>query len=179
MGKNKRQTIQCFDSIHNIQLEMDSIEEVEFLKWLIRAVELKIVTDFEYQPKSFILSNTVKYKDQKGKEKTLFQPHIYSPDFLVTVNKNCITLKNEFKLLNNFQIYIDVKGVFARNGSDRAFSINQKWMMDKHGIYIFKLVPKKFFSKVGIPKELRFTNKTKKISKKYDGYPLIDDVFST
>ncbi len=85
---------------------------------------------------------------------------------------------DEFKMLKDNRIYVDVKGMFARNDGGRSFSLNQKWTYQKYGVYVYKLVPKKFFLKVGIPEELLFTNKTGKPSKKFEGYPLMKDIFN-
>ncbi len=70
----------------------------------------------------------MKYTNSKGKTRTLFQEHIYSPDFLITINPDCSILKEEFKFLTDNKIYVDVKGMFARNDGGRSFSLNQKWM---------------------------------------------------
>lgn len=70
---------------------------------------------------------------------------------------------------------MDVKGSFNRN--QRSFSIDQKWVYQKTGFYIYKLEPKKFFKKFGILDEFMFTEKTKKPSKVFEGYPLMVDVF--
>lgn len=59
---------------------------METYKWLLKALDLGIVTDFKYQPCSFVLSDPVKYVNSNGKTRTLFQEHIYSPDFLIAVN---------------------------------------------------------------------------------------------
>lgn len=177
-GKNKRNQIPCYDSRIKQYVLVDSIEEVETYKWLLLALKLGIITDFKYQPERFTLSEPIKYTNSKGKQKSLFQEHVYSPDFLITINPNCDILLDEFKVLKDNQIYIDVKGEFARNDGGRAFSLNQKWMYQKYGLYIYKLIPKKFFLKMGIPEELRYTNKTRKPSKKFAGYPLEKDVFN-
>lgn len=178
MGKNKRVQLECLDTRTNSIVLVDSVEEIETYKWLLNALKLGIITDFQYQPCSFTLSEPVKYTNSKGKQRTLFQEHIYSPDFLITINPDCQILIDEFKVLKNNQIYVDVKGMFARNDGGRSFCLNQKWCFQKYGIYIYKLVPKKFFQKVGIPEELKYTNKTKKPSKKFDGYPLMKDIFN-
>ena len=55
--------------------------------------------------------------------------------------------------------------------------MNQKWLYSKYHIYVHKVVPKLFFKKFGIIEEFKFTEKTKKPSKKYMGYPMIDEIF--
>lgn len=177
-GKNKRNQIPCFDSRVKKYIFVDSVEEVETYKWLLFALKMNIITDFKYQPCSFILSEPIKYINSKGKQKSLFQEHIYSPDFVINVNPQCNILLDEFKVLKDNQIFVDVKGEFSRNDGGRSFSLNQKWMYQKYGLYIYKLIPKKFFLKMGIPDELRYTIKTRKPSKKFAGFPLMKDVFN-
>ena len=51
----------------------------------------------------------------------------------------------------------------------REFSINQKWMLSKFGIYVYKIEIPKFFNLAWLPESLILTRKTKKISKRYSG----------
>lgn len=104
---------------------------------------------------------------------------MYSPDFLIMIEPSQTSLIHEFKKTSEIDgfpaIYVDVKGGFNKNA--RSFSIDQKFVYSKYGHYIYKLVPKDFMKKFGITDDLRFTSKTKKPSKKFEGYPLISDVF--
>ena len=94
----------------------------------MKALELGIIYNFEYQPKTFTLSDPVKYKDSKGKEKTLFREHVYSPDFQIDFDINKYPqFKDEFKvMINGNRTYVDVKGSF--NITSRSFSVDRKWM---------------------------------------------------
>jgi hypothetical protein len=112
------------------------------------------VKSFKYQPITFELCGKVKY-GTGPKLKTLFQDHVYSPDFLIEVDGKYKKLIDEFKVLDENRIYVDVKGSFNRN--QRSFSIDQKWVYQKTGYYIYKLEPKKFFKKFGILEEFKFT----------------------
>ena len=183
MGKNKRRVLEVFDAKHGKNLEVDSQEEVEFVKWLNEATSLGVVKDFEYQPKPFKLSGPAHYNDGK-KVRSLFREHVYTADFILYVDsvKNP-SLARELKLSDSIKdngdikaYYIDIKGGFMSNGSARSFPINQKWVYEKFHVYVHKLIPKEFFKEFGIPEELKFTEKTKKPSKKYAGYPLIKDI---
>lgn len=176
MGKNKRKQLECLDTRTNEVILVDSIEEVLTYKWLVKAYEMGIVKSFVYQPITFEITKQVKYFDGK-KERVLFRPHVYSPDFLIEINPNCEQLKKEFKILFDNKIYIDVKGTF--NKTQRSFSIDQKIIYEKFGYYIYKLIPKDFMKKFGILEEFLYTQKTKKKSKVFDGYPLIQDVFQS
>lgn len=132
---------------------------------------------FVYQPTTFQLSDPVKYRDSKGKERSLFREHVYSPDFTIDFDPlKYRNLMDEFKHIHDGKTaYIDVKGGFNR--TQRSFTTDRKWVFQKYGIYIYELKPKDFFRKFGILKEFMFTDKTKKPSKVFEGYPIVDDIF--
>lgn len=142
---------------------------------------MDIIKGFTYQPCTFKLTDPVKYRDRKGKERCLFREHVYSPDFLININPKYEEFVDEFKktdIIDGYpSIYVDVKGTF--NKTERSFSIDQKFVYDKYGFYIYKLIPKNFMKKFGIVEDLKYTSKTKKPSKKFEGYPMIQDIFKT
>src|SRR5574344_1690629 len=155
-GKNKRQQLDAYDEVHKIALKVDSNEEFEFIDWLNEAFELGIIIDFNYQHESFTLSVPKTYIDTKHKSRCLFREHVYSPDFTLDVDVtkfpsllDCFKVGKDTPDMKILRFYIDVKGEFARNGGGRSFSINQKWMYEANGIYVYKLVPKAFFKKFG------------------------------
>jgi hypothetical protein len=67
---------------------VDSIEEVLTYKWLVEAYKMDIIKSFIYQPITFEITKQVNYFDGK-KDKLLFRPHVYSPDFLIEINPQC------------------------------------------------------------------------------------------
>ena len=78
---------------------------------------MKLVRDFFYQPCTFTLFGKVTYRSGK-KEKTLFQDHVYSPDFLIIWEPEYTKFKDEFKVPfgdEENMVYVDVKGSFNRN----------------------------------------------------------------
>lgn len=182
-GKNKRKHVIALDSVHNIELQLDSVEERDFLFWCCEAVSQGIILDFEYQPKTFILSDAVKIQTHKNKVKTILRQHVYSPDFSITFNgEKQISLASEFNIpysmLSNCNlVYVDVKGTFNRNDGGRSFSINQKWVWQKFNVYIHKIIPTIFFKKYGVPQKSTLTNKTKKIRKIFKNFSTIKDCF--
>ena len=183
MGKNKRKQIAYFDSFHNKQLMLDSIEEADMLEWLIEAQKLGYVVDWEYQPSSIELFQNVNYVNIDNKQRCLFRSHIYSPDFKVTICPNkskalCKELKLTYQQsqLDKFDVTVDVKGGF--NKTERAFGINQKWVYQKFNIYICKIVPKDFFMKVGCPMSCFITRKTGKKRKMYQHCKSIEQALS-
>ena len=52
----------------------------------------------------------------------------------------------------------------------------QKWVYDKFGVYVHKVVPVKFFDKFGVPAEAQFTPKTNKPRRIYYGKRLLSSV---
>lgn len=184
MGRNKRRTILAHDSIHGLDLEMDSIEECDFLQWLCEAYVLGIISGFQYQSRTFQLFESKNYLTVEGKSRSLFREHVYSPDFILQFSPSkFIDLAKEFKIpqsaldQSTADVYIDTKGTFARADGGRSFSINQKWVYDKFQTYVYKLVPKEFFQKFGVPEACRLTAKTKKPRKMYIGFLGIKDKF--
>lgn len=183
-GKNKRRQLTCFDEIHNQTLSVDSAEECDTLAWLTEACKLSVINDFSYQPPSFQLFDSVKYQDINNKPKTLFREHEYTPDWVLSFSPaKQLLLAKEFKvqyseLSNaNCSVFIDVKGIFAKNDGGRSFSINQKWIYDKFKIYIYKLIPKNFFEIFGVPEKCILTQKTKKPRKIFENFKKMTDIF--
>lgn len=184
IGKNKRKQIEVNDTIHNCILSVDSQEEVDALNFCCEAVQLSVLNDFSYQPCSFDLSEPVDYVDVYGKTRCLFRDHIYSPDFcfMIDPNRN-LDISKEFKIQQNdlsasqLSVYVDVKGTFAGHDGGRSFSLNQKWTWQKFGVYVYKLVPKIFFSKFGCPANSFKSKKTNKPRKMFLGMHTIAEKF--
>ena len=140
--------------------------------------------EYTYQPDSFVLAEKFEYAvDLKLKTKTnriaktLLQAHVYSPDFLIEwtqkgIEKFCqriwhhrvterekkISTSKIFLLCSSSESYIDVKGGFSIYNNHREFSINQKWMLQKHDIYVQKIDPIKIFQKTFYPERFLWTD---------------------
>lgn len=177
MGKNLRRQLLCRDDFHEVDVSCDSAEEVDFVEWCAEAAQLGIIQDFEYQPKPIQLFDAVDYVNSEGKKRQLFKSHVYSPDFKLTfAPQRSLVLCKQLKLpiqamqQKSFQAFLDVKGTFLRNDGGRAFSINQKWVYQKTGIYVAKVVPKDFFKVCGCPQKCFMTKKTGKPRKMYIRY---------
>ena len=184
-GKNTRRKFIVNDTIHNVSLSVDSIEEQDFVNWVCEACDLSIIQDFQYQPEPFKLFNAVYYTDINNKQRCLFREHIYTPDFIVQFNPvNYPLLAKEFKIplsasnLSSVNAYIDVKGTFAKHDSGRSFSMNQKWTWQKFGIFVSKIVPKVFCKKFGVATASMKSQLTKKARKMYIGYQSIKRAFN-
>lgn len=189
MGKNKKSEIVFFDEFRQENINVDSQEEFQFYCWIIQAKKMGIVLDYVYQPESFLLTEKQTYvplfNNPKNKEKHLFAEHIYTADFKIIVDYKfgdklssyLKIFKNNLDESGNIEIWLDIKGGFMSNGGGRSFSINQKLVYEKHGIYVNKLVPRDFFMKCGCPDRLFLTEKTKKPSKVFSECPRMVEVF--
>ena len=184
MGKNKRRQIECYDTFHNQSLSCDSVEECDFIEWCNEAASLSVIKDFIYQPDSIVLFDSTSYLDFQGKKKSLLKQHVYSPDFCIIFDPGAFPLlAKQFKVQYDqmsqaaSSIYLDIKGAFQRNGGDRSFSLNQKWVFQKTGIYISKIVPAKFFASCGCPQACFLSKKLKKPRKMYVGFKTITQAF--
>lgn len=158
---------------NNIWKRLKSEEERAFYHWLLDAEKYGLIENIEYEPKTYVLSEKktigeiIELKTKtKYVEKHLLHPHKYTPDFVFKrVAEDDINL-NLIYMHSSGLCYIDVKGGYANHGSHGSmaeFSINQKWMHDKYGIYINKVIPKELFKKTWCPDYARYTPKTKQL----------------
>ena len=153
--------------------EMKSDEERMFYSWLLEAEANNLCCGIEYQPISFSLSDrattTISKTTKGGKIKTverfLAGPHVYTPDFWF----RWYGPSDTFKTTRPGMIYVDTKGTGSRFHDDKSFSINQKWTLEKHGIWVEKVVPKKFFHLTWCPTDWVLTPKQKKPAKAFLG----------
>ncbi len=164
--KNKKEPV--YKSYH----KFDSQEEQEFYWWCDEAFEAGLIECFRFHPKPWILSEKITYpviKKLKTKTKTvdkhLFHPHIYTPDFVI-VSEGVDGLE---RYGHNVYV-IDVKGGFSIYNNHREFSINQKWVWQKFGLYVNRVIPKKFFKKTWVPAKAILSPKQKKVRKCYVGF---------
>lgn len=161
-----------------MSINYESSEELWISYYLKELQAAGFISDWKYQPKTYELSEPLTYSWLKKlavkitkQTSTLLQGHEYTPDFLIVWNEKArhlffntpddkINLKNAMFIAHsgsNMSI-IDVKPAFDMQNMTRLFVINQKWMMEKYGLYVQKIVPvkeTKHYHKVG--------NKEKKI----------------
>lgn len=172
--------------------KFDSREETEFYLFLRDALRLKLIESFTYQPKSFLLipkateQIKVPYKKKSGYkiiEKVLYQQHSYTADFVFKITDKFLEyfpmLKDLVRFTNNNLVYIDIKGAYNRFGGDRQFEVNRKLVYHKYGVHINKIVPEKFFQKLGAaPNEIRWmkARKLPTLRKPYIGVLSLDEV---
>jgi len=155
--------------------DYDSEEEYHFAHWLNGAESAKWIWDCEYHPKTYILAERASVeipKNLKTKtkfvDKFLFHTHEYTPDF--KFKAMCAWVYNFLTPVDakdETGFVIDVKGSFNKFGDPKQFSINQKWMWWRHGIYVQKIVPCELFLKTWVPEVARYTPKKGDVVKKY------------
>jgi len=163
-------------------MNFKSNEERFFWDWLKEAEKYGLVQDIIYQPESFKLSDAVfvqKIKHLKTKikyyNKSLLRKHDYTADFYFSVVN--IRLAKTFNYNWNGLIYVDTKGAHPgkRNNSAITFPLNQKWVWDKYGIYVEKVIPKELFKKTWVPESAMSSPVLGKPVKQYIGCKTIKD----
>ena len=174
-------------------VEVKSKEELYFSWWLDELEDNGIIESYGYEPKTFKLSDAAHYTktvQMKTKSKivtrTLLQPHSYTPDFQIHWHKDMDFIHSWCGLS-----WVDVKGGYSKNFNDTAFPLNQKWMYDKFGIYVEKVVSgsstyknskkelvikKGLFAKTFTPKRYLLTDKSNKPRKINFKVTLLEDI---
>lgn len=133
-----------------------SKEELYFSWYLDELKEQGLISGYEYEIEPYVLFESFTYYDQQFKKKINIREHIYTPDFIIYNNKT--TWLSD---------HIETKGSFDKHNMIRLFSINQKWMMQKYGIYVQKIIPSKLFKSTFTPKRYLLTDsgiKSRKIN---------------
>ena len=163
-------------------MELKSSQELYTMWWLQELQDNGFISGFSYETASFTLSekktNEIT-KHLKTKEKIveshLLNPHIYTPDFVVFWTPkgtskfvNHIHSGDEKKLLISKNIQeptvtlLEVKAKVDRNNTRREFSLNQKWIYDKLGLYVNLFIPETIFKNTFVPERYFLTDKSMK-----------------
>lgn len=152
----------------------DSKGEVYFYWYLSELFDNGFIFRFAAQPQTFELARRQEYswtKMLKTKTKpmvsTILQGHSYTPDFLILWTKksrnifyntsdDVYNLRRNIFLAKKYTFgqevsYIEVKPEFGKHGSFRWFTISQKWVYQKYGIYIQKINPVSIFQRTFTP----------------------------
>jgi len=164
-------------------IEFDSPEEIEMYQWCEEAKNADILIDFIYQPPSYTLSTKQTYEVQKQlktkvriDERELLKPHIFTADFMLISNIKHDFFRFKINYDTNFyESTIDIKGNFSQFHDGKLFAVNQKWLYDKHGVYVNKVIPEELFKKTWVPENARRTPAKQQLKKKYIGFPSIGD----
>lgn len=176
-------------------IKLDSNEEFEFMLWLDEARTYGFIKKYSYHPAPFVLlprqaidipvmqkltktgGGEIKYK-----EKFLFHPHTYQPDFIIEITDKFMQSFPEALTnynLDPYEYYIDVKGAYkgSRLMSDQKFPINQKLVWHFHKIYINKVTLVDFFTKTFVPFRCAFMKNRRVLTRRkaYEKCRLLTD----
>jgi hypothetical protein len=164
--------------------EVRSDEEWYFTWWLDELIKKGIVNKYMYEGNIFTLSKKKYYPllvemktKSKYSDKVLLEEHTYTPDFLIEWNEEY--LNRFFRIINDITCttrcsffafrskrnnkpysFIEIKGNFDASNMTRLFRITQKWLYDKHNIYVDLLKIPDLFKKTWTPARFCFTNIT-------------------
>lgn len=150
----------------------DSNEELWIAYYLDELKANSLIVDWKYQYKTYSLCDGLKYEwcqklktKTKNKTSSLIQGHEYTPDFFIEWNESArnhffntlddkVNLKDSPFIAHSFNLLsiIDVKPSFDMQNMTRIFTINQKWMIEKYGLYVQKIIPvkeHKHYHKIG------------------------------
>jgi hypothetical protein len=156
----------------------DSLEELAFLQWASELQKAGYIHSIQRSP-SFLLSDSLskdyviqKLTSSKPAIQNLLQGHSYTPEFYIIWNK---IAKDKFvwtmddtckfeKLFvgdemanGTYQTYIEIKPIWDQNNMERLFKLNQKWMWQKHSIFVNLIKCPELFSESFTPNEYRTT----------------------
>lgn len=167
-------------------MKFDSDEEEYFSWWLDELKKKSFIKEYIRNHKSLPLSDMISVQyGNKGKTTTLLSDHVYTTDFIITVDKysglfadqgNLPVSPNSrsvFMLISekpgSKHYHIEVKPDFDSNNMTRLFRLNQKWVYQKHGIYTNLVKVPSLFKKTFVPQKYMFTPVKKKPRKfKYE-----------
>lgn len=163
-------------------IEYDSLEELAILQWLFELKNQGLIKSIK-RADSYLLSDSItnNYAEQgirkvtsTPKTQTLLHGHSYTPEFRIVwdyqkakgkfVWDMFSSTKYESFFIGSFRpdvnlvdyefvTYVEVKPSFDQNNMERLFKLNQKWMWDKHKIFVNLTKVNELFPKTFTPKE--------------------------
>jgi len=119
----------------------ESNEEQQFEAWLKEAEMFGLVDAFIKQPRFELITGAT------AGGKFLHREHNYTADFKVWLtDEGCALFRGVFQKsavvgFPNGRLYVDTKGGFMNRGTGQEFSINQKLVYERHGVWVAKVVP--------------------------------------
>lgn len=158
----------------------DSLEELAFLQWASELQKAGYIRSIQRSP-SFLLSDSVskdyviqKVTTSKPAIQNLLQGHSYTPEFYIIWNKEAKhkfvwTMDEACKFERVFigdemangtiQTYVEIKPLWDQNNMERLFKVNQKWMWQRHTIFVNLIKCPELFAATFTPGEY-LTTKT-------------------
>lgn len=159
-------------------IEWESFEELSFLYWAFELKNQGYIKSLR-RAESFLLCDSMihdfvvnlKTKSKPASE-IVMHGHSYTPEFIIEWEP-----KGRYKLfdsLSNSAKYtapllahiagdgtywssVEIKPMFDQNNMERLFKVNQKWMWQKHRVFVNLIRPQELFQKTFTPKEYLVT----------------------
>jgi hypothetical protein len=164
-------------------IAVDSQEEVMTIMYFEELMEAGYVFNIQ-RAGPISLSDRLENKytevvEMKTKTKTvqknqiLLEDHVYTPEFIISwTTKGCDLFTNVFTgfvpkkfekpfISQGSSTWIEVKPNFDQNNMTRLFKINQKWMWQRHQIFVNLIQPHKLFQETFTPKAWLLTPTSK------------------
>lgn len=172
-------------------IEYDSLGELAILQWLYELKNMGYIKTIK-RAESYLLCDTLtnNYAQQKKgvtskpMEQNLLRGHSYTPEFEVIwdlgrsepfVWRMGSRIKNDKTFVGHLNsgdfakipadgivTVIEVKPSFDQNNMERLFKLNQKWMWDKHKIFVNLIKVNELFPVTFTPKDFLTTPSGKK-----------------
>jgi hypothetical protein len=154
-------------------IEYDSLEELAMLQWLYELKNEGYIQSIR-RATSYLLSNSLvhDYAQQlktksKPVQQTLLHGHSYTPEFHVIWTPQgadiflwYIGSPHKFDktfigymTISTSECIVEVKPVWDQNNMERLFKLNQKWMWDRHRVFVNLVKPQELFARTFTPKE--------------------------
>lgn len=161
----------------------DSLEEMAFLQWAQELIAAGYIRSIE-RAESFLLCDgmVINYAEQlktksKPVQQTILHGHSYTPEFRIVwypkaADKLIGLLKDKKKFDKLFLgtndesfpelvTFIEIKPLWDQNNMERLFKVNQKWMWQRHNIFVNLVKCPELFARTFTPNEY-LTTKTGK-----------------
>jgi hypothetical protein len=154
-------------------MNLRSKEELYFTWWLDELRANGFIIEYDYEPITLTLSEKVEIpvtkvtftkkglRKEEVKMKTILHAHEYTPDFKIKFSDERIIKVPLITSVDEY-VWIDVKSDWNQNNMNREFSINQKWVYQKHNKFVNKVVPEKLFKATFTPERYLLTDVTNK-----------------
>lgn len=155
-------------------IEWESFEELAFLYWAYELKSQGYIRSIK-RSESFLLCDSMvhdfvvnlKTKSKPASE-LILHGHSYTPEFIIEWDKKamgkvfdlrisqgrhiCPILGDHAEFIG-FHSYVEIKPMFDQNNMERLFKVNQKWMWQKHGIFVNLIKPQELFQRTFTPSE--------------------------
>lgn len=164
---------------------LDELQQAGFVKKWCRAAS------YDLSKEAIVTVCRPGKRKQLTRLKKILAEHRYTPDFLVEWERNAADIfvagRPSAPLLTSrflegaladsaaLDTLIEVKPAYDGHNMTRLFRINQKWMLDKHGLFVNLVIPAKLFEVTFTPLRFLMTDKTMKQRKLKKAWRSLDE----